>query len=179
MVKLPCLMLPELPHTIDPELLARKGVAIEGKYAISELSRLCEIIQDHSGHTTFRLEFSRDPDNKQSFIRGHIEAQLRTICQRCLGMMELNISTPVYLGVVGTQAAAAGLPDGCEPLILDIKPVSLSALIEDELILALPISAMHEIDRCAATRHLYELYTTDWNNPFRELKNITHRTHKS
>ena len=178
MDKLSRLMLPELPHTIDPELLARKGATIEGKYAVSELSRLCEILHDHRGHITFRLEFGRDPDNQHSLIRGRIKAKLRTICQRCLDIMELNISTPVYLGVVSGQADAASLPDGYEPLILDIRPVSLSALIEDELILAMPISAMHDLDKCGATSVLNEINATARNNPFRALKNIKRKTYK-
>jgi len=172
-------MLPELPHTIEPEILARKGVTIEGKYAVSELPRLCEILHDHSGHTTFRLEFCQDPDNKHSLIRGGIEATLRTICQRCLSSMELNISSPVNLGVVSAQADASSLPDGCEPLGLENKTITLSALIEDELILAMPISAMHDIDKCGATRILNEVNAAARNNPFQALRKIAHRTHKS
>ena len=170
------LMLPELPQTIDPQSLARKGVTIEGKYAVRDLHRLCEVLHDHTGRVTFRLEFGRDKDNKHCIITGKIEALLKTVCQRCLGKMELRISSPVYLGVVSSLEEAADLPDGCEPLLQDASPMSLPDFIEDELILALPISAMHDDDKCAATSILHDINAAARNNPFAVLKEMKQKT---
>ena len=166
------LMLPELPQTIDPMSLARKGITIGGKYAVGDLHRLCAVLHDHTGRVTFRLEFGRDQDTKHCIITGTIEALLKTVCQRCLGMMDLRISSPVYLGVVSSQEEAADLPDGCEPLLQDASPMSLPAFIEDELILALPISAMHDGDNCAASRMLHDINDAARNNPFAVLKDM-------
>ena len=170
-------MLPELPQTIDPKFLALKDIKIEGEYAVCDLPRLCEVLQDNSGQVMFRLEFGQDQDKKHYLITGTIEAALKTICQRCLSMMELKISSPVYLGVVSSQDEAATLPEGYEPLLQDVAaaPMSLSALIEDELILALPIAAMHEFDRCPATRILREINDSARNNPFAVLKELKHK----
>ena len=170
------LMLPELPHTIDPKSLARKGATIEGNYAVRDLHRLCEVLHDHTGRVTFRLEFGRDKDRKHCIITGTIEATLKTVCQRCLDMMDLRISSPVYLGVVSSQDEAGGLPDGCEPLLQDANPISLPAFIEDELILALPISAMHDDDQCAATYMLHDINAAARNNPFAVLKKMKQKT---
>ena len=172
------LMLPELPQTIDPEFLARKVVTIEGKYTVLDLPRLCDILHDHAGHITFRLEFGRDEDKKHCLITGGLEAVLKTVCQRCLDMMELNISSPVYLGVVSSRAEGVILPEGYEPLVQDVNPMSLSALIEDELILAMPISAMHDIDQCPASRVLEEINAGARNSPFSALKKMQRETPK-
>ena len=170
------LMLPELPQTIEPMLLARKGATIEGKYGVHDLHRLCEVLKDNTGRVTFRLEFGRDKDNKHCIITGKIEALLKTVCQRCLGKMELRISSPVYLGVVSSLEEAADLPDGCEPLLQDASPMSLPDFIEDELILALPISAMHDDDKCAATSILHDINAAARNNPFAVLKEMKQKT---
>ena len=179
MDKLCRLMLPELPQTIDLKQLARKGTTIEGKYAVCDLPRLCEALHDYAGHVTFRLEFGQDKEKKHYLVTGRIEAALKTICQRCLGKMELSISSPVYLGVVSDQADAASLPEGCEPLMLDASPISLSGFIEDELILAMPISAMHDVDKCAATRILNDLNAAARHNPFAVLKEFIHKSRNS
>lgn len=170
------LMLPELPQTIEPMFLARKGATIEGKYGVHDLHRLCEVLKDNTGRVTFRLEFGRDKDKKHCIITGHIKASLHTICQRCLNKMELRIFSPVHLGLVSSQEEAAGLPDDCEPLLLEADLMSLPALIEDELILALPISAMHDADKCAVSGKLQDLDAAARNNPFAVLKEIKQKT---
>lgn len=170
------LMLPELPQTIDPVSLARKGATIEGKYAVRDLHRLCEVLHNHTGRVTFRLEFGRDSDGKHCIISGMIEALLKTVCQRCLDMMDLSISSPVFIGVISKQEEAEALPEGCEPLLQEASSMSLPAFIEDELLLALPISAMHDDDKCAASRILHEINAAARSNPFAVLKNIKQKT---
>lgn len=170
------LMLPELPQTIEPKALARKGVTIEGEYAVSDLHRLSEILADHTCLVRFRLKFAQDKDKKHCLITGTIEAMLKTICQRCLDVLELRIACPVYLGVIGNQEEATELPDDCEPLLLDADPMSLPTFIEDELLLALPISAMHDADKCAATSVLHDINNAARKNPFAVLKGFKQKT---
>jgi Predicted metal-binding, possibly nucleic acid-binding protein len=166
------LMLPELPQTIDPRRLARKGAVISGQYAVYEMSRLCEILQDHSGQIIFRLEFRQDVENKQCLIIGEIEAGLKTICQRCLYSMDFNIASKVYLGVISDPVDVANLPEGCEALLEGEDPISLPAVIEDELILAMPFSFMHEDSECHASTKSYGINSAARNNPFAVLKEL-------
>lgn len=130
-------------------------------------------MHDRSGRVTFRLEFTHDDGQKVSFIMGVIQATLKLVCQRCLGGMEFNIDNPVYLGVVPDRAAADRLPDDCEPLMAGDEPVNLATLIEDELILALPITAMHDENECKATRLLTEINSKRPDNPFAVLRTLT------
>lgn len=173
-------MLHELPQTIIPEVLAREGTVIEGDFAVSLMPRLCEMLQDHSGQVSFRLEFSRAAARKHVYIRGSIATTLHTPCQRCLARMELHLSRNIFLGVVGDQAEAQHLPQGCEPLILpDAQPLALLDFIEDELILAMPITAMHAAEQCPATRLLEKINTTARNRPFGALREIRNKIHNS
>ena len=165
-------MSPDLPQTIAPARLARKGESIQGQYAIPDLQRLVDLLHDQTGHVFFQLVFNHDEDRNQVFIRGKVKAQVNIVCQRCLGLLQYTIDSPVYLGVVRDDAGASKLPAGCEPLFLDGESASLLAMIEDEILLALPITAMHKEDECDATEFLAELQHQSSNNPFAILKKL-------
>jgi uncharacterized protein len=169
------LMSPDLPHTIEPKRLAKQGETLAGEYAIHGMQRLGELLHDKSGKITFRLKFTRDNDARMSFIMGHIQANLNTVCQRCLGRMALNIERTVYLGILERQDESLQLPDDCEPLILDEQSVSLNDLIEDEVLLAVPISPMHETDKCKGTELLNRINSKYTNNPFSKLQTLVNK----
>ena len=164
------LMSPDLPLTIAPARLARKGESIQGQYAIPDLQRLEELLHDQSGHVIFQLDFNRDEDKNQVFITGRVEAQVNIVCQRCLGRLRYTINNPVYLGIVSDSTEAGKLPDECEPLVLAGDSANLLAIVEDEVLLALPITAMHKEEECDATEYLAKLRQKSRNNPFSILK---------
>jgi uncharacterized protein len=86
--------------------------------------------------------------------------------------MEFNINSSVYLGIVDDMAAAAHLPESCEPYLLaGREPVSLLGLIEDELLLALPIAARHNTGECMAKERA-DANNSVRNNPFAILQNL-------
>jgi uncharacterized protein len=63
--------------------------------------------------------------------------------------MRYPVDIELSLALVATEAQADSLPDGYEPLVLDSPMLSLIALVEDELILALPIVALHPDSECS------------------------------
>ena len=166
------LMSPDLPLTIEPKRLAKQGETLAGQYALHEMHRLCELLHDKSGKISFLLKFTHDNNSGKSFIMGDIQANINIICQRCLGCMTLKIERTVYLGILDRQDESLQLPDNCEPLILDEPSVSLDNLIEDEVLLAIPIAPMHEADKCSATELLDRINNQNRNNPFSILKTL-------
>ncbi len=169
------LMSPDLPLTIEPKRLARNSETIAGQYAIHDMQRLGGLLHDQTGQVIFRLEFTHDEKQNIPFIRGEIKAQVNIQCQRCLGGMELKINNPVYLGIVADRAESLALPDGCEPLQIGEESISLQGMIEDELILALPISAMHNANVCKATELINEINNKTGNSPFAALDKLTRK----
>ena len=168
--KLCRLMFSDLSLTIEPKRLARNGETISGQYAIHDMQRLCKLLHDHSGHALFSLVFTHDGEQRRFFITGDIKARLVVVCQRCLGGMEFGINSRVYLGIVDDMSEAARLPESCEPLLADPEPVSLLGLIEDELILSLPISARHDTRECMAEE--INAISGVRNNPFAVLQKL-------
>ena len=161
-------MSPDLPLSLDTERLARKGETIAGQYEVQDLQRLEGLLYDDTGVVRFNLEFTHDNDDNCSYI-----------CQRCLGSMPYNVDSRIYLGIVMKDANLSCLPDDCEPLVTENESVSLRTLIEDELILALPISAMHAEDRCNATDIMADLKSSrNSTKPFAELKTLIRNSRK-
>lgn len=81
-------------------------------------------------------------------IEGEVQALLVMRCERCLGEVTVKVAGEFNLVAVGSEAAAAALPVEESPVIADKQVLHVSELVEDELILALPIVAMHEPEGC-------------------------------
>lgn len=133
-------------ETIDPLALASKGRSIEGKIALAELRRVLPLLRSDAGEVEFSLSFNMDEAGIPR-IQGRVQATLMLQCQRCMEEMEFSVSSKVRLGIVASRAAAEHLPENYEPLVCD-EETTIVSILEDELILALPIVAMHKIEDC-------------------------------
>lgn len=140
-----------LPRQIDVIKLCQQGQSLEGLLDLSDLPRLAEALSAPSGALKSlqpTLRFDVDAEGHR-VMTGHFNVQLPLICQRCLDVMEFPIKADFQCAFVATDEKAKHLPAHLEPVVLeaDSPLVELYDLLEDELILNLPISALHE--RCA------------------------------
>jgi len=68
-------------------------------------------------------------------------------CQRCLSHCELELATQSSLCVLWSEDSIKELPSGYDPLIAgDVSDIH--ALVEEELLLALPAVPMHDLRDC-------------------------------
>jgi uncharacterized protein len=138
-----------LPAQVDALRLARQGRRLRGRLALGRMSRLKGYLSSAEGQVEADLRFGVDGDGKP-YLKGTIEATVELVCQRCLEPMRQPIRARASLGLVGSEAAAERLPEDYDPLIVGDDPLFLSDIVEDELILALPIVPMHDEDGCSA-----------------------------
>ncbi|WP_455217635.1 YceD family protein [Kaarinaea lacus] len=168
---------------IDPLALATKGRTVEGKVALKECGRLLPLLRSSEGDIEFSLSFDIDESGIPR-VRGKTQATLILQCQRCMEDMEYPVVSKVRLGIVPTRKAAEDLPDNYEPLVRDDE-TSIVSILEDELILALPIVAMHKVEDCpqgdAFIKHAENTVIDDGNkqdsgrkNPFAVLEQLKH-----
>jgi uncharacterized protein len=149
-------------NSIEPFALATKGWTIEGKIPLIELGRLSDLVRpsqsfdddsksasnDIDGDAVFTLNFGIDEGGVPR-IGGNVATTLRLQCQRCMEDMEYPVTVEVRLGIVPSREAAKKLPDNYDPLVVSDEEISIASILEDELILALPIVAMHDIENCS------------------------------
>ena len=162
-------MVPD-PQFIKPILLAEQGEILAGKLQINALQRLTNLLCNNKGMVDFRLDFN---NNEQGFVSivGEFRVTLELACQRCLQPFVIPLQNGISIGIVASKDEADHLPGNYEPLILTTDQIPLLTLIEDEILLALPIAPAHEIDQCPATEST-EKSSINKRNPFAELKDL-------
>lgn len=160
----------QLPETIKPQSLIDTGGQLNGHRKLAAMERLSTLLAGNDGAVEARFVFGKDYQGIR-FIKGTLKADLLLTCQRCLGTVSYPLDLNLSLAIIGAEDQAAGLPDEYDPLVLDSQTLSLTTLIEDELILALPIVAMHPEAEC---ENRVDLHADDGDdavrpNPFAAL----------
>ena len=138
----------QLPETIKPQSLVDTGGHIEGFTSLAKMDRLAAVLENRAGTVETQLDFGKDSQGIR-FVHGTIRTELPLICQRCLEVMHYPVDLSLSLALVASVEQADRLPEGYEPLVLDSSTLSLTTLVEDELLLALPIVAMHPDSECS------------------------------
>jgi len=77
-----------------------------------------------------------------------IRGSLQLVCQRCLGTVDWPLTINSVVALVRTEAQIERLPDHYEPLLVEPQPMQLMAIVEDEILLALPVVAFHPEEQC-------------------------------
>ena len=131
-----------LPKQLDLRGLATRGVHIEGTVSPEDLPRLADsgIIIVDSGSAAF--DFGRDEEGRY-VVAVRLETTVLMQCQRCLRDIEVPIKSASLMACVRTDEEAAALPATYEPLLVDDN-VDLSNIVEEEILLAIPVSPIHE-----------------------------------
>ncbi len=144
--------MPQRPaELVHPFRMARDRSSRRGKIALSLMPRLSALLCNDQGAARFELDFDLDAQSRP-VVTGRIQASVELICQRCLEPMNLELDLDVRLGIVRSDAEAVALPDEREPLLVEDGSISLTALLEDELILGLPPAPLHPAGRCRPPR---------------------------
>ncbi|MBL4623370.1 MAG: DUF177 domain-containing protein, partial [Immundisolibacteraceae bacterium] len=137
-----------LPEIIDPISLCKRGAELVGEIPLGSMERLKSTVVNVLGKASVELKFSIT-DRAEKLITGQVVAVVFAECQRCLQPVELKIKCNVNLQLVKDEAAAAELVNEREPLLFQSESeFQLRELVEDELLLGLPIVALHDETVC-------------------------------
>ncbi len=139
------------PERIHPLRLAHHGETLLGGVGVAQMRRLAGMLHEAVGRVEFELQFVCD-DGGQARVHGRIGARLVVLCQRCLAPMEVDVERLVRLAPVRGDTEAAALDATYDPLLVGDQPISLSDLLEDELILAMPNFCRHSRGECEMPR---------------------------
>lgn len=153
---------------LDVRVLIRQGITLNGEVQVADLPRLQGTVLG-GGPILFSLRFGKNGDG-MAVITGTVKGMVDLTCQRCLGPVGIDLDASMALGVVGSEAEAKTLLSDLEPLILGEDPVHLADLIEDEILLALPVVPMHAHPCVPAHREHEGMEKAD--NPFAALRGL-------
>lgn len=116
---------------------------------IAALPRLPALLAEPTGEVEYVLEGGVDGQGVH-YLRGRVRATVILLCQRCLQPMAWPVDAGLRLGLVSGTAAGPELPEDYEPYEWPGGVVEIASLVEDELLLALPIVARHAALECPA-----------------------------
>lgn len=164
----------KLPDFIDPLLFAERRSILAGAIKIAALARLSDVVLANDGDVRVEVQFAKQ--GKRAVVSGTIKAMLELECQSCLQALSWPIDVSFKLGVVSSLQEAEQLEIDCEPLLFDGEKVSLYALIEDEMLLALPDYPKHGYDcitrRISKDTDFDNETQAETNNPFSVLAKL-------
>ncbi len=175
-------MFNRLPVEVNPFRLVEQRKILVGTILLSRLPRIQELLcaeKDDAAEVNVTLSFDRT-EMGLPIISGEIEAQLDLSCQRCLSKLAHSFTSSVNVNLVITDEQAERVQgEGYESYLVEEERLFLQDFIEDEILLALPLSAMHE--QCDADRPYIEALPEDeldlveedkQDNPFATLNKL-------
>lgn len=141
------------PMIHDVFALARNGGQLAGQLSVSSLTRLRSDLSDDLGALTYQV-VGRVGEKTNLFIDIAIDGAMNMVCQRCLEPVSQLISVSNTLQLVESEEqmdneedelAAILAGDDSPEKIVGSKEFNVFDLLEDEVILSLPMSVMHEV----------------------------------
>lgn len=149
-----------LPKYFDPRKYANQKVALEGRVALALMSELSEVLTSNEGDAVVHLDFRVDEDRRY-IATGSVKATVHLECQRCMHPVGIELGVDLSLGFVYDEDHAKNLPAEYDPVVMTEGEVILADMIEQELLLALPIVAYHEENGCNPMALKYASSTDD------------------
>jgi uncharacterized protein len=125
----------------DLDRLADRGIGLKGELELKALPRLNDLLHADRGSVSADLRFRK----RAGWLTVELEytATLELTCQRCLEGFAYPVNARVEMALVESEAVEGYVPEGCEPLVLEGGRLRPAELVEDELIMALPLVPRH------------------------------------
>jgi uncharacterized protein len=136
-----------LVSRVDPWRAADAGKGVCGALAVERVPRLAAHAAPEEP-LQVRIGFERD-DGSGVRLQIRVRGRYRFTCQRCLSALALEREDSSQVLVVADEATARALEADAEVLVSPPgQMLDLAALVEDEVLLALPFAPRHEPEQC-------------------------------
>jgi len=167
----------DLPLRFDPLLFARRGRHFTGNLPVQDLPRIMELAPNSECDFHVSMTFSMS-SLQFPMVKGTIEGKIVQLCQRCMNNASIPISSQFQLILVTPDLVETASEEGHELFEYTGQSIMTAELVEDEIILSMPIVAKHaSIEDCDTTvrqkmHEFDEVPTDEKDNPFAKLKDL-------
>ncbi len=159
-----------LPDSLDFFKQVERNMRYSGAMPVKALPRLVASLENVYG--VFRACISFGTRACVPCLDGKVEADVECQYQRCLEPVTISISGEFRFGLVQDEADIDKLPAEFEPFLVGEGEQSLLEVIEDELILSLPLVTRHDYDCSDVLKQQGGTGKQDTYRPFADLKDL-------
>jgi uncharacterized protein len=145
-------------NRLNVKAFAREGLSLQGRQSLTNFARLAEMAitlpESPAKDASEPVEVSWGMEGELVPVSGgdpqiwmHLKAEidLPMQCQRCMGAVQLAVNADASFRFVADEATAEAEDDESEEDLLVLTPeLNIFELIEDELIMSVPLVPMHD-----------------------------------
>ena len=134
---------------IDSLVFAREGGLLQGELPVADLARALDSLAGTDGVLTYRVQgrigSQSGPQNRPQLLL-EVDGALAVCCQRCLEGIDYPVRIRSLLELVkdGEEPTQEEIEDDSKDFLPAQKELDVVELIEDEIILDLPVAPRHE-----------------------------------
>jgi len=130
----------------EPFEFARRGAEIEAEVPCGELTRLADQLRPAGTQLAVTYHIEGECRDDKEFLVVEVSADVVLGCQRCLGDVTCAVASQTRFLLVheGAELPDEDLDEDDFDPIHASRNLDVLSLVEDELLLSLPLSPMHE-----------------------------------
>ena len=141
----------------------------------SDMTRFVDSVAECDERVDVNVAFK--DEQGLTYFSGSISTSASLVCERCGGQMAQPLQIDFCFTPIKSESEIEELPDVYDPIEVDDQgEIDILQLIEDELILALPIVAFHAEEDCGVSKDDMSFGEIDEEdqrpNPFAVLKEL-------
>ena len=176
-------MKPDFPPLhLDIKAFAQAVSVLSGQNLLSEYQRLMQETQGLGAENKLSWQARGElrgavVGSEQVWLHLTVDTCLPLTCQRCLGLVDITVAVRQSFRFVESEQAAQMQDDESDEDVLALsQDFNLAALIEDEVLMALPLIARHETCPVAVKLAVadpgFETLSTEKRHPFAVLAKL-------
>ena len=176
------------PAQIEPFKWAEQGYSWAGTLPLSRFVRISREAVGSIDDQLIKIDckLSMDAYHRIVWLDAHVEIEVPLECQRCLNTVELSFVSDVRLALMDNESLIERLDEDADFIVLGESDattkgdyltntpatVDLLALLEDELLLLMPLSPKHDVCEHKHQPTTEEVVEEKRDNPFEVLAGL-------
>lgn len=136
-----------VPLYVDARRIFQQGAELHGSLSLDRLPEFHNSLASDQAEITAELHFGVD-NTGYRLIWGKVDASVEVTCQRCLQPVAVQLQDDINLALVSDEQEAAALKPDLDPWICPDIKLQLAPVIEEQLLLSLPIVCYHAQGQC-------------------------------
>jgi len=158
--------------TVDSVQFARTNGELRTSAPIADLKRLAHVVLESEEELVIWLEGFQDNDSRPC-LRLRVNGTIRLACQRCLEPLSIELASDRHFLLVEREDQMMDLADendNIESLMAE-EEFDVMVLVEDEILLHVPIAPTHDLHACTAPE--FKAESTAGNSAFSVLAGLS------